>query len=145
MVISFVLAVAIMVLLYKASWFKDKYVEDYTEFLTYRPFGVKKGFKKWVRVAKMIETGQEQECKLAIIEADDLLKEVLQKMGYKQDLLEEILEKIDPKVLPSVEKITEAHKIRNYIIRNPDYTVTPVQARNIIRIYQKALTELEML
>jgi len=66
-------------------------------------------------------------------------------MGYKQDLLEEILEKIDPKVLPSVEKITEAHKIRNYIIRNPDYTVTPVQARNIIRIYQKALTELEML
>lgn len=143
-IVSFIMLAATIVLLFKANWFKDKYATGYTEFLTYRPYGVKKEFKTWTRVIKKIETGKEADCKMAVVEADDLLKEVFQKMGYSGDLLDDVLEKVNPKILPSIDRVGEAHKIRNNIVRNPDYNLTVEQARNIIRIYQKALSELEM-
>jgi len=143
-VISVVLAGGILLLYSKASWAKYKYYENYTEFFAYRPFGVRKEFKKWIGVIKKLETGKEAECKMAVIEADDLLKEVLQKMNYKGDFLDDVLAQIDKKVLPSIDQVLKAHEMRNDIVHNPGRNLTPDQARNIIRVYQKALSELEM-
>jgi len=143
-IISFIMLAGVIVLFFKASWARYQYYENYTEFLAYRPYGVKRGFKRWSKVIKRIETSREEECKMAVIEADDMLKEVFQKIGYKEDFLDDILNNVDPKILPSIEEIKKAHEVRNNIVHNPDYNLTVEQARNIIRIYQKALSELEM-
>jgi len=142
--ISFLLLIGVVFFSLKSTWLKSKYTEDYTEFFTYRPYGVKKEFKRWMKVIKRIDSGKEIECKMAVIEADDLVKEVFQKMNYEGDFLDDILDEVDPKVLPSLDKLKEVHKIRNDIVHSPDYQLTVEQARNIIRIYQQALMELEM-
>lgn len=144
LVVSVLLFLGWLFFLSKASWFKSKYTEDYTEFLTYRPYGVKKEFKRWMKVIKRVESGKETECKMAVIEADDLVKEVFQKMNYKGEFLDDILKEIDPKVLPSLDKFKEVHQIRNKVVHDPDFQLTVEQARNIIRVYQQVLTELEM-
>jgi hypothetical protein len=136
--------VGIVILFFKASWARYMYYENYTEFVGYRPYGVKKGFKRWTGVIKRIESGKEVECKMAVIEADDILKEILQKVGYKDEFLDDILNSVDDKVLPSLEEVKKVHDIRNKIVHDPDSTLTVEQARNIIRVYQKALSELEM-
>ncbi|KPJ54956.1 hypothetical protein AMJ47_02705 [Parcubacteria bacterium DG_72] len=143
-ILSFIMVFGIVILFFKASWARYKYYENYTEFITYRPYGVKKGFKRWSKVIKRIETGKEAECKMAIIEADDMLKEVFQKIGYKEEFLDDILANIDEKILPSLEELKKVHDIRNNIVHDPDYNLTAEQARNILRVYQKALSELEM-
>lgn len=143
-IISLILLVGVIYLFFKASWARYAYYEDYTEFVGFRPYGVKKGFKRWSKVIRRVETGKEAECKMAVIEADDMLKEVFLKMGYKGELLDDMLQEVDEKILPSVEELKKVHEIRNNAVHDPDYKLTVEQTRNIIRVYQKALSELEM-
>ena len=144
-ILSFIMFFGVIILFLKASWAKHKYYQNYTEFITYRPYGVKKGFKRWSKVIRRIETGKEAECKMAIIEADDMLKEVFHKIGHKEEFLDDILNNIDEKILPGIEELKKVHDVRNNIVHDPDYNLTVEQARNILKVYQKSLSELEML
>ncbi len=93
-VIFIVFLLGVFMLLLKASWLKRRFLEDITEFSTYRPFGAKKTFKEWGKITKKLESGKESEYKLAIIESDSLLGSILGKMGYKGETVEEKLKKI---------------------------------------------------
>jgi hypothetical protein len=143
-VFSSILSVAIVVLLFKTEWLRFRFFEDYTEFFASRPFGTKEHFKKIESVHKKLKSGKESEYKIAVMEVDDFFKEILVKMNYKGETLDAILGQINSKVLPSIEEIKEAHAVRNNIVRNPDYHLTEDQAVNIVKIYEKALGELEM-
>ncbi len=143
-VISSFFLLSIIILLLRSSWMKDRYLEALTEFVTYRPFGVKETFKQWNKIVKRLETDREAEYKLAVIEADGLLESVLERMGYKGDNFVQRLEQIDPSVLPNLEEVWKAHKTRNNIVHDPDYRLILAQAKTMLEIYEKALRDLEM-
>ena len=134
----------IILLLLKNTWLKRRFLEDWTEFFIYRPFGVKKTFKQWAKVLKRLETGKEADYKLAVIEADGLLNDILKKMGYKGETMAKILEQIDATILSNIEQIWEVHKIRNKVVHDPDYELSLEQARKILGIYEKSFRTLEM-
>ena len=142
--IGIILLAAITILLSKASWLKYRMYEDWTEFFVYRPFGVKKTFKQWAKILKRLETENETEYKLAVIEADSLLDEVLKKMGIEGEVLGEKLKQIKPGILPNFEEICQAHKIRNNIVHDPDYRLDLAEAKKVVSIYEQAFRELEM-
>lgn len=142
-IISLILFVAIVILIAKTTWFRLRYLEDYTEFFASRPFGTKTKFKKLELINKKLNSGKEAEYKIAVIEAENFLKEVLRKMEYKGEFLDDILNQVDEKVLPSIGKVREAQKVRDSIVHNPDYDLSKDQAINIVKIYEKALEELE--
>jgi hypothetical protein len=144
-VISIILFIAIIILMKKTTWLRFRYLEDYTEFLSTRPFGTKAKFKRLEGINKKLESEKEEDYKFAVIEIEDYLKEVLQKMGYKGELLDEILDQVDAKVLPSIGKVKEVQKIRDSIVGDPNFELTADQAKNIVKIYEKALGELEAL
>jgi len=143
-VIGALFLLGIIFLLLKNSWLKRRFLEDWTEFFIYRPFGVKKTFKQWAKVLKRLETGKEADYKLAVIEADGLLNDILKKMGYKGETMAKILEQLDSTVLPDIEQIWEVHKIRNKVVHDPDYELNLEQARKILGIYEKSFRTLEM-
>ena len=143
-VIGALFLLGIIFLLLKNSWLKRRFLEDWTEFFIYRPFGVKKTFKQWAKVLKRLETGKEADYKLAVIEADGLLNDILKKMGYKGETMAKILEQLDSTVLPDIEQIWEVHKIRNNVVHDPDYELNLEQARKILGIYEKSFRTLEM-
>ena len=134
----------IIFLLSRNSWLKRRFLEDWTEFFIYRPFGVKKTFKQWAKVLKRLETGKEADYKLAVIEADSLLNDILKKMGYKGETMAKILEQLDATILPNMEQIWKVHKIRNNVVHDPDYELSLEQARKILGIYEKTFRTLEM-
>ena len=142
--ISLFFLISIIILLLKSSWLKRRYLESVTEFITYRPFGVKETFKHWNKIIKRLETDREAEYKLAVIEADGLLDSVLEKMGYKGDSFAQRLEQIGPSVLPNLEEVWKVHKTRNNIVHDPDYRLTLAQAKTMLEIYEKTLRDLEM-
>ena len=142
--IGIILLAAIIILLSKASWLKYRMFEDWTEFFVYRPFGVKKTFKQWAKILKRLETENETEYKLAVIEADSLLDEILKKMGIEGEVLGEKLKQLKPGILPNFEEVRQAHKIRNNIVHDPDYRLNLAEAKKVISIYEQVFRDLEM-
>lgn len=143
-IFALIFAGGIIALLFKNTWLKRRILEDLVEFVVYRPFGVKKTFKQWVKITKRLETGKEAECKLAVIEADSLLNDIFKKMGYGGETIGEILKQLDSTTLPNIEQIWEAHKIRNNVVHDPDYRFTLDEAKKTLGIFEKALRDLEM-
>ena len=142
--ISGIFIIGIFLLLKKTRWLEFKAVEDVTEIVTHRPFGVQKTFKQWGRVAKRLEKKKETEYKMAIIEADNLMEEVLRKMGHKGETIKDLLEQVDSKTIPNIEEVQQAHKFRNNVVHDPDYELTYEQAKKIISIYEQTFRDLQM-
>jgi hypothetical protein len=122
-----------------SSWLQYKFLEDTTEFLSWQSYGLKQIEKKWLKIKKRIESGSELEYKLAIIEAEDFLNEILEERGYEGENFQEIINSASKLISPSVAELLSAHEIRNSIVYNPDYKIEPEQAKKILGIYELAV------
>lgn len=119
-------------------------VGDTIEILTYRPFGFPKIRQRWLRIMRRLDTGSEAEYKLAVIEADTLLNEMLQKMRIAGETVDERLQKITPFMIPNMEELRKIHQIRNSIVYDPDYRLPLSEARRVLLVYQKSFEELDL-
>jgi hypothetical protein len=142
-VLSLLFICFIIFALMKSSWLKFRFLYDAVELLTYRPFGVRKMEKNWKKITARIDTGLESEYKLAVIEADNMLNEILNKMGYGGESLGERLEKLTAATLPDIEGIREVHQVRNNIIHDPNYKLSLNETRRLLDIFEKAFKDLE--
>lgn len=140
----FFLGVIIFVLL-RSKWLKYRLLEDLSEFLTYKPYGVRRMVKQWAKTTGRLATALESEYKLALIEADSIFDDILKRMGYAGTTLEERLEKLTSATLPNIDQIWEAHKIRNNIVHDPDYRLSLDEARKTLETYEQALRDLQAL
>lgn len=70
---------------------------------------------QWQIVLDHMNSGNPAEWKLAILEADNMLLEVLDQSGYPGESLGEKLKAINPQSLASYNDAWEAHKIRNQV------------------------------
>jgi len=143
--LSFFFFIIVLSLFLKTTWKKYAFIEDTVHFFTFRPYGIKKFTKSWQRISKKLKNGDESEYKLAIIEADEMLNDTLEKVGYSGETLEEKIDKVSLVVISNKEEILEVHKIRNSIVYNPNYKVELEEAKKLLEIYRKALTDLGML
>lgn len=131
--------------LIKTLWLKRLIFWDLEEFLTFRPYGVRKIVKEWVKIKNRLDKGMESEYKLCVIEADAMLDEILKGMGAAGASLGERLEKMTPASLPSLDQVKLAHSTRNNIVHDPNYKLELDDAKKTIEIFEKALTDLHAL
>lgn len=135
----------IIYFLKKTTWFKRIFFQDFIELYTFKPYGISKSAEAWKKIIARLEIGSEDEAKLAVIEADDLLNETLNRIGYKkEETLGEKLDEITPDIIPNLEDVWEVHKIRNNIIHDPDYRLTLEEAKKILEVYDKAIKSAEV-
>ena len=131
--------------IFKTTWIRRLLLWDMQEFVTYKPHGVRKLVKQWVKIKDRLDTGMESEYKLAIIEADSILDDILKRMGYFGESLGERLEKLTSASLPNLDDVKEAHKVRNNIVHDPDYKLALDEARKTMAVFEKALVDLQAL
>lgn len=141
--ISAVLAGGLIFALAKSSYIRWRFVEDATEFMTFKPSGVRKLVKAWNKIKGRIDTGVESEYKLAVIEADGVVDDVLRRIGHKGDNLEERLKGLTSATLPNIEDLKEAHRSRTRILHNPDQGLSAEEAEKLLKVYEKALEDLQ--
>ena len=127
-----------------SSYVKYQFLQDATEFFSHESFGLAKVNKNWKKIRKRIESGNEAELKLAVIEADDFLYETLQDMDYKGDTFEELLDNIDKKRMNNYQEILDAHNIRNAIVYRPDFKLDAEQAKKILSVYEDTIKNLSL-
>lgn len=143
--ISFSLVLFFLIIFFaflRSSWFKSRFLVNFFEFFTYRAYGTKNYNKEWKKIKDRLNTGLESEYKLAIIEADSLLNNILSKMGYSGASLGERLDKISPTVLSNIEEIRQAHQTRNNIVHDPNYVLSLEETKNTLSIFEKTLIDL---
>jgi len=119
----------------------DKKVNEFIDILGKADISRRRLLKAWKQIQKRLKIGSEAQLKLAIIEADKILDEILKKSGYQGENMSDRLKQITPAQISNIEEIWQAHKIRNRIVHEPDFSISRNEAKNILEIYKKAFQE----
>jgi len=99
------------------------------------------GQSKWDEILSHMESSKEADWKLAIIEADKLVDNLLQSMGYPGDTMGDRLTNMQDGRIRNLEGIWEAHKIRNKLVHDLNYFLRYAEAKRAIQIYREVLKE----
>ena len=140
---SVIFFVAVILFLVNSSYLKYQSWQEVAEFFSWKSYGLRRIAKRWKKIHRRIETGSESDYKLAIIEADDFLNEILEKRGYPGKTFEERVGQVEKIQLPNLEEVLEVHKTRNSIVYDPDYKLDLDQARKILEIYEQSIKGIE--
>ena len=124
------------------NWLKFRAMEDINEFIKFKAYGSDKYIKEWKKIMKRIDSGIEAEYKLAIIEIDIMLGEILQRMGHNEGTIEKNLDKMTLIEVPNIDTLKEARKIRNGVIHDPDYQLSKEKAKEVMDVYQATFRSL---
>lgn len=124
------------------SWIRFRFWENLLEFIMFRPYGSSKYAKEWKKIVKKMDTGIESEYKLAIIEADTLLDDMLKFMGYTEETTEKKVEKLTSIDISNINELREVRKVRNFVIQDPDYKLTEDKAREVLKVYEDSFKSL---
>ena len=117
-------------------------------FEQYKPINVEEVVAKgkeiqWQIVLNHVNSGNPAEWKLAILEADNILDEILEDKGYQGESLGEKLKSVDPGDLQSYSDAWEAHKVRNKVAHEgSEMDFSEKIARDTINRYEKVFREL---
>ncbi|MDD5145889.1 MAG: hypothetical protein PHF44_03565 [Candidatus Pacebacteria bacterium] len=126
-------------------YLKRLFLWDWQEFFTFKPYGARHLARQWQKIMARLDTGLESEYKLAIIEGDSVLDDVLKIMGFAGETLGERLEKVTPAILSNLDAVSQAHATRNNIVHDPNYKLSLEEAQKTLGIYETALTNLQAL
>lgn len=97
---------------------------------------------KWAKVLEHVNSEHPSDWKLAILEADIMLNDMLDKMGYHGSTMSDKLKSIEPSDFDSLQDAWEAHKIRNSIAHEgSDYEVNKPEAERVVRLFKKVFDE----
>jgi hypothetical protein len=94
---------------------------------------------KWLEIKEKLKSENESEYKVAVIEADNLIDDLLKKLGYKGENLSERLDNIYPGQVEHIEEIRRAHETRNRIIHEENFQISQKEAKETLDLYEKFL------
>ena len=97
---------------------------------------------RWEEIVRHAQSQREAEWKLAVIEADKLVDDLLKLAGYQGETMGDRLMSIEQGQLESLSGLWEAHKIRNKLVHETNYFLRPSEAQRAILLYERAMKEL---
>jgi len=101
--------------------------------------------KKWESILNHLREGTVSSGKIALVEANKMLDEVLGKVGFKGANLEEKIGMIKPGQIVGISEVTEAHELYKKIIENPAHEVEMGEIKKAVDDYEKVFRGLELL
>ncbi len=97
---------------------------------------------KWQNVLNHVFSENEANWKLAIIEADTLLDELMDQLGFRGENLGEKLKSADRSKFKQLSSAWEAHIVRNKIAHEgADFVLSQREAKRIIVLYEQVFNE----
>ncbi|MBI2591096.1 MAG: hypothetical protein HYW34_00220 [Candidatus Brennerbacteria bacterium] len=105
----------------------------------------RRSLKAWQQIQKRMRLGGEANMKLALIEADKIFDEIIKLSGYKGETMADRLKQITPAQLSGIERLWQAHKIRNRVVHEPDFHLTLEQTDAALDIYKQSFQEMGLI
>jgi hypothetical protein len=99
--------------------------------------------KRWKTVLEHASSSVPSDRRLAVLEADILLGDLLTKLGYQGESIGEQLKAVDKNDFRSINLAWEAHKIRNSIAHEgSEFAFSPNEAKRVIGMFEEVFREL---
>lgn len=101
---------------------------------------------KWQLVEEHINSDDPNKWKLAILEADIILSELLDSLNLPGNGIGEKLKAVEDGDFDHIEEAWEGHKIRNAIAhQGSDFLLTQREAKRVIRLYKAVFEEFKVI
>ena len=101
---------------------------------------------RWNRVQEQAHSDNEQNWRLAILEADIMLNELLDIKGYKGDTMADKMKQIERADFNTVDSAWEAHRVRNRIAHEGSaHLLNSREVDRIMRLYERVLKEFKLI
>ena len=98
--------------------------------------------QKWQRVQAHVNSQNPAEWRLAILEADVMLDDMLQSVGFHGETIGERLKNVSRGDFKTLDTAWEAHKIRNAIAHEgSDFLLSQRESRRVISLYETVFRE----
>ncbi|MBX4206427.1 hypothetical protein KW784_01425 [Candidatus Parcubacteria bacterium] len=102
--------------------------------------------EKWTKVLEHIYSNSPSDWRLAIIEADIMLDELLTAKGYHGDSIGDKLKGVLPGDMKSLDAAWEAHKVRNRIAHSgSDFELSEREAKRVITLFESVFKEFQII
>ncbi|MFH1656321.1 MAG: hypothetical protein ABH956_00940 [Candidatus Nealsonbacteria bacterium] len=137
-IISSILIGGIIFLLTATDWFQERYSQDIVEIKSQKAFDTQKDTQKWGNILKRLKLRKEAEYKMAVIQADALFNNLLERKGIMGETMAEKLKKINSEMLKNINDVWEAHKVRNDIVHSPDQKIGLAKAKKAVNVFKQA-------
>lgn len=101
---------------------------------------------KWLQVMKHIDSENPSDWKLAILEADIMLAEMLDKFALPGDSVGEKLKAVEKSDFSTIEQAWEGHKIRNAIAHEgSEFIISQREAKRVIDLFKQVFDEFKLI
>lgn len=101
--------------------------------------------KRWDSIVRYMTSDHPNDWRIAILEADIILNEILNKAGYSGDTVADKLKQVEKSDFLTLENAWEAHKIRNKVVHDRDFVLSKKEAKRIMGLYQSIFEEFEFI
>jgi hypothetical protein len=143
-VISAALIAGIVIVVIKTNWLGLK-VERFRHIILKTNLPKEQAKKEWAKIEEHFYKGDENDLKIAVIEADKLLEEALREAGIRGSHLGDRLKNIKTEQLENIDQIWQAHKLRNDIVHQSTFKLKRDLAEKALAIYEDTLKQLGLL
>ena len=116
------------------------WIWDVKEFFTYRGYMARVIDKDWAKIKKRLLKRKESEYKLAVIEADLLVNDVLTRANFEGRILAEKLEK-RPHAFSDIDAMKRADQLYQDIVNDPSYSLDYESAKTAILAFEQGLKD----
>lgn len=144
LVISGILLWGIIYCISRSGWLNRR-IENWMDFLGVGDVGKRRQLRAWKQIVERIKSNDINNWKLAIMEADKILDDILKASGYRADTTDERFKQLTPDVISNLPQLQEAHRVRNRVAQELDFTITKEEAIATLKIYKKSFQEFGLL
>lgn len=127
------------------SGFITKRIEEWMDYLGYGDVGKFRQLKAWKAILKKMKSVEPIDWKKAIMEADKILDDILKLSGFRSPTTDERFKQLTPEMMPNLDELASAHKIRNRCAQEPDFVLSKDEAVQTLKIYKKSFQEFGIL
>lgn len=143
-VISAALLFGIIYFILATGWLTYKY-DQWSDMLGVGDVGRRRQLRGWRQILKRLKTEESINWKLAVLEADKIMDEILKMSGYRGDTVHDRFKQVAPEILSNIERVHQAHRVRDRIAREPDFIITKEEAIEVVKVYEQAFKELGLI
>lgn len=98
---------------------------------------------RWHYVLTLVESINDSDWRVAIMEADSMMEEILKEKGLMGGSVGELLEEAKANGYRNIQDAWDAHLVRNQIAhQGSDFPLTQVESRRVIKLFENFFQEL---
>jgi len=101
---------------------------------------------RWHYILTLTESPNDSDWRVAVIEADSMMEEVLKEKGLSGETVSELLEGAKESGYTHIQDAWDAHSVRNEIAhQGSDFPLSQIEGRRVIKMFQNFFEELRVI